>query len=95
MLLKSVALAIPVYNMSVLKLPKDTNNQIDKSLRMFWWEEYDEKRQMHTIRWKEICNPINEGGLGIKNTESNNLALLAKKNGEDTFRIRIYYAQKL
>lgn len=35
-LIKSVASAVSIYNMSVLMLPKDTINQIVKALRKFW-----------------------------------------------------------
>lgn len=76
-LVKSITLGISIYNMSVLKLPKDTNNQIDKLRRKFWLEE-DEKIKIHTIKWKEICKPMSEGGPGIRDNENNNMALLAK-----------------
>lgn len=73
-----MASAILFYNMLVPILQKDTIDQIDKSLKNFWRREYDEKSKKHTIRWNEICKPINEGGLGIRDIENKDLALLGK-----------------
>lgn len=36
------------------------------------------KRNIYTIKSKEVCKPIKDGGLGIRDTNDNNLALLAK-----------------
>lgn len=33
---------------------------------------------MHTLKWKEFCKPIVDGGLKIRDAISNNLALLGK-----------------
>ena len=44
----------------------------------FFWGDKSKKTNVHTIKWKEICYPIKEGGLGIRDTKENNLALLAK-----------------
>lgn len=77
-LVKSGTSALPIYNMSILKFPKDTIDQMDKLLYKFWWGEDDEKRNMHTIKWEEICKPISKGGLVNRDSENNNLALLVK-----------------
>ena len=69
---------ILVYNMSVLQLLNKTTNSIDKLYRKFWWGEKEDKNKFHTIKWSEICKPIDEGGLGIRDSRSNNIALLSK-----------------
>ena len=33
---------------------------------------------MHLIKWKELCRPIEDGGLGIREFDSNNKVLPAK-----------------
>ena len=77
-LIKFVASANPVYNMLVLHLPTKTSDSIDKMLRAFWWVDIEGKMKVHTIKCDELCKPISESGLGIRDTKSNNLALLAK-----------------
>lgn len=73
-----MASAIPIYNMHVLQLPKGTTGQIDKMYREFWWGEQEDKKTIHTINWSEICKTFCKGGLGIRDTDSNDMALLTK-----------------
>lgn len=37
-----------------------------------------EKRKITWVRWEVVCKPREEGGLGIKNLDWFNLALLGK-----------------
>ena len=46
--------------------------------RSFFWSDKSDQKNVHTIKWKEICCPVEEGGLGVRDTKENNLALLAK-----------------
>lgn len=77
-LIKSVVSTIPIYIMSMLQLPKDASDWIDKYVRKFLRGDQDNKRKLHKIRWSEIRKPIAEGGLGVRDTLCNNIALLAK-----------------
>lgn len=44
-LIKSLVLAIPIYNMSILQLPKGTTKDIVMIIRKFrWGEEFDGKK---------------------------------------------------
>lgn len=44
--------------------------------RYFWWGDGEGKKKMHNLKWKEFCKTIVDGGLGIRDAKSNNLALL-------------------
>ena len=70
-LIKSVASALPVYNMSVLQLLAQTTKAINKN---------DETILvgLHTIKWTHMCRRIEDGGLGIQDSRHNNLTLLTK-----------------
>lgn len=57
---------------------KSIPNQIDKFLKTFWWGEQDNKNNFHTIRWSQLCKLICDGGLGIRDIKTNNLAPLVK-----------------
>lgn len=77
-LIKSVVSTIPIYNMSMLQLPKDASDWIDKYVRKFLWGDQDNKRKLRKIRWSEIRKPIAEVGVGVRDSLCNNIALLAK-----------------
>lgn len=46
-------------------------------LKSFFWGDHPDKKNVHIIKWKELCK-LMERGLGIRDTKENNLALLAK-----------------
>ena len=55
-LLKTVALAMPIYSMSIFRLPKTICEEINTLLANFWWGS-GSNRGMHWYSWKRICVP--------------------------------------
>lgn len=77
-LLKTVLAAMPTYAMSCFKLPKSLCKQIQSVLTRFWWDVKPEVRKMCWIAWDTLTLPKGAGGLGFKEIEIFNDALLAK-----------------
>lgn len=78
-LIKSVAIAMPIYCMSTFLLPNGWCAEIDRTLKDFWWGFPTQKARKCTPRaWDDICLPKELGGLGVRKMFEVNKALIAK-----------------
>jgi hypothetical protein len=78
-LIKATVAAIPSYAMSTFLFPDSICNSLDRHFKNFWWGFPKEKSRNLTLKsWRSICMPRAQGGLGIRDMKSTNLALLTK-----------------
>lgn len=71
--------AIPTYAMSVFKLPKTLCKQLNSLMCKFWWNHNRESKGVNRISWKRLGVAKQQEGMGFRDIEGFNLALLAKQ----------------
>ena len=78
-MIKAVLQVMPTYTMGCFKLPKSLCRDIELLIWKFWWGYKGECRKVHWVGWNKLCKPKCQGGLGFKDIENFNLALLGKQ----------------
>ncbi|GAV67837.1 zf-RVT domain-containing protein, partial [Cephalotus follicularis] len=74
-LVKATLVSMQVYWCSAFLLPSSIAKECDRILRKFLWGEQGRGK----VKWTEVCKPMAEGGLGIKDLKTWNRALFLKQ----------------
>ncbi|KAF7843116.1 reverse transcriptase [Senna tora] len=77
-LIKAVASSVPAFPMVVFKFPKVFCKDLDAAVARFWWDKKEGGGGIHWQAWNKITRSKKEGGLGFRDFEAFNVALLAK-----------------
>ncbi|KAL6349758.1 hypothetical protein AAG906_001645 [Vitis piasezkii] len=77
-LIRSVLASMPIYHMSLFRMPMSVAKRLDKVQRDFLWGGGSEEKKAHLIKWEAICEDKSKGGLGLRKLVFLNKALLGK-----------------
>lgn len=78
-LLNMVLSAIPLYFLSVFRLPMWVRKKIDKFL---WARPGDDRKALSLVGWQMVCLRRDEGGLRILRLDAMSKALLTNGGGD-------------
>lgn len=77
-LIKSTLMAISLYTMQSVAVPRGVLAAIERVCWAFFWGDVGAKKHLHTINWQTVCLPKQNGDLCLLCLQSMNQALLAK-----------------
>jgi hypothetical protein len=77
-LLNSVLAAIPIFYLSVFKMPVGVWKKLVRLQRRFLWGGSAGASKICWVSWNDVCRPKKEGGLGVKDLRIMNISLLTK-----------------
>ncbi|KAK1258442.1 hypothetical protein QJS04_geneDACA006646 [Acorus gramineus] len=78
-LLQAVLTNLPLFYLSVFRLPIGVLHRIDRIRRRFFWQGGETDRKApHMVDWESVCKPKREGGLGVLNLSCMNKALITR-----------------
>ncbi|CAL5335104.1 unnamed protein product [Camellia sinensis] len=77
-LVKAVTSSLPVYYLSLFRLPEGVAKEFERLQASFLWGGSTLRRKIHMVRWEELCKSVEQGGLGIRKVRDVNKCLLLK-----------------
>lgn len=77
-LINSVLNSLPLYMMSFFAIPKGVLRKLDYFRSRFFWQGDKSKKKYRLARWTILCQPKDQGGLGIHDLNIKNTTLLSK-----------------
>lgn len=77
-LLNYVLTAVPLYRISLYKVPVKVRKSVDSAGCKFLWQGTSSKKKYALISWKWVCMPKTLGDMGVLDLHCMNSALLLK-----------------
>jgi hypothetical protein len=77
-LINSVLTSLVMFMLSFFEVLKGVLEKIDYYMSRFYWQSDQHKKKYMLARWNIICQPKEQGGLGIQNIDVQNKCMLSK-----------------
>ena len=77
-LIRSTLSSLPIYFLSLFRIPKIVWSRLEKIQRDFLWGGGNLERKPHLVNWNIVCREKSRGGLGVRGLSMMNQALLCK-----------------
>ena len=77
-LIRSTLSSLPIYFLSLFRIPKIVWSRLEKIQRDFLWGGGNLERKPHLVKWNTVCREKNRGGLGVRGLSMMNQVLLCK-----------------
>ena len=77
-LIKSTLASMPIYQMSIFRMPKIVARRLEKVQRDFLWGGGNMEGKTHLVNWEVVCTDKDKGELGLRKLAMLNKALLGK-----------------
>jgi hypothetical protein len=78
MLINSVLNSIPIFYLSYLKMRNGVIKKIVRIQREFLWGGIKGGKKISWVKWKDVCLPRGQGGLGVRDVGKVNSSLVIK-----------------
>ena len=78
MLIQSTLSCLPIYCLSLFRMPVSIGTRLEKIQREFLWSGGSLEKKPHLVNWKTVCTEKKKGGLGMGRFSILNKALLYK-----------------
>ena len=70
--------SLPLFMLSFLEAPKGVLKKWDIHRKRMIWNENENKKKYHLVKWETVCLPKESGGLGVLDLGTMNKSLLCK-----------------
>jgi hypothetical protein len=67
-----------MFMSSFFKIPKRIVEKIGYFRSRFFWQNDSQKKNYRLTKWNIVCQPKDQGGIGIQNLDTQNQCLLSK-----------------
>ena len=77
-LIQSTLSNLPIYCLSLFRMPVSICSRLEKIQREFLWSGGSLAKKSHLVNWKTVCTEKKKGGLGLRRFSILNKALVCK-----------------